>query len=164
VPLLSPRENEGRFCGFDAAQAFEDVLAGCFGRVGLGADDDEIVVHDFLALDAEALGDEFFLGGLVMDEDHIGIAAPRQIERLAGAQGDDAHLDAVGLFENRQHVAEEAGLLGRGGRGDGDEAFLGVACGGSHQTEGSEGGAEQATGDHGDSSFKKRCAASVCGW
>ena len=53
-------------------------------------------------------------------------ASPRRasIERLARAQRDDAHLDAAGLLEQRQQMPKEAGLLGRGGRGDGDEALL----------------------------------------
>jgi hypothetical protein len=142
--LVAARD-EGRLGRFDRfAQAFEDVLAGRLGRVGLGADDDEVVVHDFLALDAEALGDELLLGGLVMHEDDVGIAAARHVERLAGAQGDHAHLDAAGLLEGRQQVAEEAGLLGRGGRRHGDEALLGLGQAG--QPEGRRPGRNR-TGD-----------------
>jgi hypothetical protein len=48
------------------------------------------------ALDAEALGDELLLGHLVVHEDHVGIAAARRVQRLAGAQRDDAHVDAAG--------------------------------------------------------------------
>jgi hypothetical protein len=60
------------------------------------------------ALDAEALGDEFLLGRLVVHEHHVGIAAARRVQRLAGAQRDDAHLDAAGLLEGGQQVAEQA--------------------------------------------------------
>jgi hypothetical protein len=49
-------------------------------------------------LTPKAFGDEFLLGHLVVHEDHVGIAAPRHVQRLAGAQGDHAHLDAAGLF------------------------------------------------------------------
>jgi hypothetical protein len=48
-----------------------------------------------------------------MHEDHIRIAAPPHIQRLAGAECHHAHADARGLRrEDRQDVAEQAGLLG----------------------------------------------------
>ncbi len=58
-----------------------------------------------------------------MHEDHIGIAAPADIERLAGAECDHAHRDAGGAGELRQDMAKEAGLLRAGGAGDGDAAL-----------------------------------------
>jgi hypothetical protein len=52
--LVAARD-EGRLAAGQLLQRFEDVLARRLGRVGLGADHDEVVVHDFLALDAESL-------------------------------------------------------------------------------------------------------------
>ena len=57
----------------DAAQSFKDVLARNFGRVGLGTDENEIVVHHLLALDTPALGDEFLFRRLIVNENHIGV-------------------------------------------------------------------------------------------
>ena len=66
----------------------------------------------------------FSSGGLRVHEHHVGVAAPREVERLAGAERDHAHLDAGLLLESGQDVAEQPRLLGRGGRGDDDEVFL----------------------------------------
>ena len=66
----------------------------------------------------------FSSAACVVHEHDVGIAAPRQVERLAGAERDDAHLDAGVLLERRQQVPEQAGLLGRRGRGHDDEFVL----------------------------------------
>jgi hypothetical protein len=161
---LSPRDTKGALrprCG--AGQALEDVLARRLGRVGLRADDDEVVVHHLLALDAEAFGDEFLLGRLVMHEDDVGIAAPRHVQRLAGAQRDDAHLDAAGLLEGRQQVAEQTRLLGRGGRGDGDEALLGGGQAGASRPVAARAEQNRRRVIMGFPPEESRCAASDCG-
>jgi hypothetical protein len=59
-----------------------------------------------------------------MHEHHIGVAAARGVERLAGALGDDFHVDPGLLLEDRQQIAEQAGILRRRGRGDHDGLFL----------------------------------------
>ena len=59
-----------------------------------------------------------------MDEHHVGIAPPADVERLAGADRDDVDTDAGARREQRQEVAEKPGLLGRGRRGDGNRALL----------------------------------------
>ena len=100
------------------------LVPGDLRRVGLRPDHDEVVVHDLAAVDAEALGEEFLLGGLVVHEHDIGIAAARGVEGLAGAERHDAHVDPGLRLEDRQDVAEQAGLLGRGRRGDDDELVL----------------------------------------
>ena len=92
-----------------------------------GSDQDEVVVHHRLALEPEALGDEFLLLRPGMDEDDVGIAAPAGVERLAGALRDDADLDAGLRLEQRQDMAEQAGILRRGRRGYGDEAAVGCS-------------------------------------
>ena len=60
-----------------------------------------------------------------MNEQHVGIAAAADIERLAGADGDDTDLDPGQLLELRQYPAEQAGLLGQRGQRD-DQGFLGM--------------------------------------
>jgi colanic acid/amylovoran biosynthesis protein len=55
--------------------------------------------------------------------------AAREIERLARSERHDAHVDAGLGLEDRQDVAEQARLLGRRRRGDGDAALLREARG-----------------------------------
>ena len=100
------------------------MLPETFAGSALRPDDDEVVVHHVVALGGKALGEEFLLGRPVVDEHHVGVAAPADVERLTGAERDDAHLDAGLLGEARQQVFEQPGLLGRGRRGNGDEALL----------------------------------------
>jgi hypothetical protein len=93
-------------------------------RVALRADEHEVVVHHRVAPDAQSFGDEFFFRRLVVHEHDVGIAAAREVERLPGAERDDAHLDAGVLLERRQQMREQAGLLRRRGRGHDDELVL----------------------------------------
>ena len=116
--------DERRGLLFDRAQRRDDVRALHAGGIVLRPDQHEVVVHDGIALHPEAFGEEFFFRGLGMDEHHVGVAAPSGVERLASALGDHAHLDAGLLFEQRQQIAEQTGVLGRGGRGDDDEFIL----------------------------------------
>src|SRR5262245_24097995 len=109
----------------DLLQCREDVLAaGDLCRVGFRADDHEVVVHHLLVVDAEALIDEFLLRRRVVDEDDVGVAAPRHVERLTGADRDHSYLDPGLLLEDREQVAEEPRLLGGGRRRDGDVLLL----------------------------------------
>ena len=93
-------------------------------RIRLRADEDEVVVHDRVTLDAFAFGEPFQLRRLVVDEHDVGIAAATDVERLARTDGDDAHVDARVLLERRQQLREQAGLLGRRRRRDDDERLL----------------------------------------
>ena len=125
VPLLSPREANGAFAARDLLKRLRPRP--CRRRPSPGrtsARQDEIVVHHLVAPHAVALGDELLLERPGVHEHHVGVAAPAHVERLAGAERHHAHLDAGLLLEDRQQVLEEARLLGRGGRGDGDEALL----------------------------------------
>ena len=51
---------------------------------------------------------------------------PTDLQRLPGAQCDDPHVDAGGLAKLGQQVAEQARLLGGGGRRE-TAACLGIA-------------------------------------
>jgi hypothetical protein len=113
-----------RLGGRDAPQPLENVLAGGMGGVALRPDQHEIVVHHVQPAGTVALGKEFLLGRLVVHELDVGIAAPAQVERLPGTHRHHAHLDPGLLLVDRQQVAEQAALLGRRGRCDGDELFL----------------------------------------
>ncbi len=77
-----------------------------------------------MALHAETVGDEFFLLRLGVDEDDVGVAAAAGVERLAGALRHHLHVDAGLGLEQRQDVAEQAGILRRGGGGDDDRFVL----------------------------------------
>ena len=70
-----------------------------------------------------ALAEELALRRPCVHEHDVGVAAARDVERLAGAERDDAHLDAGLLLEDRQDVPEQARLLGRRRRGDRDESL-----------------------------------------
>src|SRR4029079_13006872 len=109
----------------DLFQRGGDVLAaGGVRGVALRPDQHEVVVHHPIALDAVALGQPFLLGRLVVHEHDVGIAALADVERLAGADGDDAHGDTRVLLEFRQQVLEQPRLLGRRRRRDVDEWLL----------------------------------------
>ncbi len=124
VPDLSPREMNAALLpliAFSAAtMSFVPLMPAVFA---LRPDQDEVVVHHRIALHAEAVGDEFLLLRPRVHEHHVGVAAPAGVERLAGALRDHAHVDAGLLLEQRQDVAEQAGVLGRGGGGD-DDGFV----------------------------------------
>ena len=66
-------------------------------------------------------------------EHDVGVAAAREVERLPGAERDDAHLDAGLLLEYRQQVLEQPRLLGRRRRRDGDESS--APCAGRRASE-----------------------------
>jgi hypothetical protein len=142
--VVAPRD-EGRLGGGDFLQCVNDVLvAGDVCRIALRSSDDEIVVHDVVALHALSFGHELVLGWPVVNEDHVRIAPPPDVERLAGAHRDHFHVDALGLRELRQQVTEKPRLLGRRRRGDRDGTLLSLSftkpqhggkddCGNSHR-------------------------------
>src|SRR5262249_24563855 len=90
------------------------------GGIVLRSNDDKIVVHHGIALHAKPFRNEFLLCLPGMHENHVGIAAARGVERLAGTLGDDFNVDAGLGLEQRQDVAEQARVLRRSGGGDYD--------------------------------------------
>ena len=64
-------------------------------RIGIGPDNDEIVVHHVAAVDAKAVGDELVLADPVVDQQRIGVAARADRKRLASADRDDMHPQAA---------------------------------------------------------------------
>ena len=71
------------------------------------ADQDEVVVHHRVTLDAEAFRQEFLLRRFRVDEHDVGVAAAAGIERLAGALRDHLHIDSGLGLEQRQDMAEQ---------------------------------------------------------
>jgi hypothetical protein len=59
-----------------------------------------------------------------MDENDVGVAAPRDVQRLSGAESDDVNLDAGLVLEDGQQMTEQARLLGRRGGSDRNEPLL----------------------------------------
>ena len=144
VPLSSPREAKGALGGGDLLQGSGDVgHAGNPGGIALGADDDEVVVHDIEALHALAVGDELLLVGLGVHEQHVTVTVAGVLDRLAGADRHHAHLDPGLVLEQWQQMAEQSRLLGRGGRLDDDELVLGPD-GAQRQRQGEQRCQEQA--------------------
>ena len=90
-------------------------------RVRRRPDQEELVVHHFEAFYAETLSDKFFLGRLVMDEQHIGVAILSQADGLPGADRENARFDPAMLLKYRQNMVEQTGILGRACRRDDDK-------------------------------------------
>src|SRR5574337_1060193 len=67
----------------------------------------EVVVHDELAVHAEAVRHELLLVGRGVDEQHVGLAAAPHRHRLAGADGDGLHEIAALLLEEGDEGVEE---------------------------------------------------------
>ena len=95
-------------------------------RIGIGPDNDEIVVHHVAAIDAKTVGDELVLADAIVDQERIGVAARADRKRLSGPDRDDVHAQAGRCAKDRQDVVEQAGVLGRGGRAENDEALVGL--------------------------------------
>src|SRR5262249_15193166 len=96
-----------------------------------------------------------------MHEYDVSVAAPRQVERLPGAERDHAHLDPRLLLEDRKQVAEQARLLGRGGRRDYYELVL--------RQRGQRRGERRKNHEsphpiHGSSPFMNAAACADCGF
>ena len=80
----------------DLVQRVDDILvAADMCGIALRPDDDEVIVHDVETLHALPFGHELVFGGTVVDEDHVGVATASDIERLAGADGDNPHADVL---------------------------------------------------------------------
>ena len=73
-----------------------------FRGIVLRSDHDEVVVHDVAPADTFTFGDEAILRFAIVHEHDVRVAAPANVERLAGAQGDDVHRDAGLFLEQRQ--------------------------------------------------------------
>ena len=80
-------------------------------RIALGADQHEIIVHHWVALHPEAVGDEFLLLRPCVDEDDIGVAAPCGLECLSRSLRDHLDIDAGLLLEEWQKITKQAGVL-----------------------------------------------------
>jgi hypothetical protein len=70
---------------------------------------------------------ELVLAGAIMHKQRIGIAAHADRQRLAGPDRDHMNVQAAGGPEQRKDVIKQAGVLGRGGRAERDEAVLGAS-------------------------------------
>ena len=126
--------NKGGLCGGKFAQRHQDVLAPGARRVGAGANQHKVVVHHRETAHAKAVGHELFLRGLVVDKQHIGIAAPPHVQRLPSAQRHHLDLNAGGLAERWHQMSEQTRLLGGGGGRHHQRAGLG-----QHRTGGQGG-------------------------
>jgi hypothetical protein len=82
-------------------------------------------MHHVAPIDAEPIGHKLVLARAVMDEKRIGIPALPERNCLPRADRDHTDTDARGVREDRQNVAEQTRLLGRGRRSQGDEPLLG---------------------------------------
>ena len=106
--LVAARDERG-LSRLDLLERGGDVLpAGYFGWIALRPDQHEVVVHDVPVSDPVALAHEPALRSRVVHEDHVGVPAASHVERLAGAQRDDAHPDPGALLEDWQDEAEES--------------------------------------------------------
>ena len=109
VPDLSPREMNGARLVLQRVERSDDVTRSFdAGRIASRADQNEVVIHHGIALHAEALGQEFFLGRFGMHEYHVGVTAPSGVERLASPLRHHLHVDAGLRLEQRQDVAEQS--------------------------------------------------------
>ena len=124
VPDLSPREMNGASLALIAFRAVSMSLpftpaGSLFGPIRMKS-----LYITGIALHAPAVGDELLLLRPGVHEHHVGVAAPAGVERLPGALRDHLHVDAGLRLEERQDVAEQAGVLRRCGRGDDDRLVL----------------------------------------
>src|SRR4030081_3398315 len=111
--LVAARD-ERRFCSFHFPKCLQNILAATdLCRIGVRADQDEIVVHHGEALDAVTLSKKFLFRCARVNEYDVGVATSRKIERLPCPYGHDTHLDPCLLLESRKKMAEEPRLLGR---------------------------------------------------
>jgi hypothetical protein len=102
-----------------------------------------------VSLHAETVGDEFLLLRLGVHEQHVGVAAPAGVERLAGALRHHLHIDAGLGLEQRQDMAEQAGVLRRGGGGDHDGFVLRAGGCGDKERDGGRQNDQATAGRHG---------------
>jgi hypothetical protein len=104
VPLLSPRDTNG---ACDVAIAFSAVAAALHMRgVGRRSDDDKVIPGDLPARRAVAFIHELLFGLWIVDQQEIGIAPPRRVQRLACALRDHVDRDAGPGGELRKNVRQ----------------------------------------------------------
>ena len=124
VPDLSPRETNGAAFALIVFSAVYDVLALDAGRIALRADQDEVVVHHGKRFTPKPSATNFSSCALACT--NTTSASPRWPVSSAWPVpcDDHLHVDAGLGLEHRQDVAEQAGVLRRGGRGDDDRLVL----------------------------------------
>src|SRR6185436_4774304 len=92
--------DERRLRGPDPAKSLEGVFSSLNpGRIRLGPDEQEIVVHHLESAHPMPFCDEFLLERVSVHEHDIRIPAAADVERLPGSDRDYAHLDAGLLRE-----------------------------------------------------------------
>ena len=125
VPLSSPRATKGARAAAIFAQRLDGVLRALdMRRVAARSDQDEIVVHHLTPVNAETTRDKVQLCRLIVDENDIAVAALADLQGLAGADRNNADLNAARFGECGQEIAKEPRLLGRGGRRNRNELLL----------------------------------------
>src|SRR5262249_44298996 len=106
--------NEGCLLFLDGLKGFGDVrhaLDTC--RITLGANEDEIIVHNWEALYAVAFGEEILFGRFCVHEYDIRIAPSSGIESLTCALSDNLYVDSGLGCEQRQDVPKQSRILRR---------------------------------------------------
>ena len=98
--LVTARDETGA-AGREFFERLHNVPAFGFGRVRLRTNQHEIVVHHRKALDGNTIGHHLFFGRRVVHKQHVGIAAPPHVQRLAGTQSDHFHIHPGGFFKRR---------------------------------------------------------------
>ena len=122
--FIAPR-HERRLFGRDGFQRGNNIFT-ARNACGIGGRSDEhkIIIHDVESFHAETFSEKFLFCRFGVNENNIGIATSRCIERLARALRNDFHLNARLRLEERQEMIEQAGILRRCGRGHNDAFFL----------------------------------------
>jgi hypothetical protein len=112
VAALIAARNEAPICVPNGAECSEDIaIAFDLRGIGCGTNDHKIIPRNLAAADSMAFTHEFCLGFWVMDQHEIGIAAPRHIERLTGAERHDSNRDSALPGEERQNLRQESAVV-----------------------------------------------------
>src|SRR5437763_2986201 len=96
-------------------------------RIAIRSDNDEVVIHNVAAVDAEPVGNKFVLSGAIVNKERVSVTASANRERLASSDGNHVNRDATCCRENWQNVAEQTRVLGRSGRTERDESLIGLS-------------------------------------
>ena len=96
--LVAPAHEDGLFFS-QGLEGFGRALALDARRVGLGADDHEVVVHDLAAVDAVPGFHKFFFSAGSVHQQHVHVAVFAVLQGLAGAHGHPFEIDARFRFE-----------------------------------------------------------------
>ncbi len=110
VPESSPRY-ERRLLFRDVRHRVDGRLALDSGRIVLRADDDEVVVHDELALAGDARLHQLLFGRGRMRQDGVGFTALAHLDRLSASHRHGLDGAARLLLERRDQFLEEPGVL-----------------------------------------------------